>query len=260
MSNVDLTFHENNNQIAIITLNRPEMRHAFNTEVAEKLVALFKQLQHNDQVRVVIITSSTYDAFCSGADLKERKGMTDEAWKQQHQLFEEMFQSLAELKHPTIAAVNGFVLAGGFELALNCDLIIAGKGAKFGLPEVSRGIMPGCGGARLLPKRVPIHIAKEWLYTGRMISAEEALQVGLLNRLVEKEDVLMQAIQIGQHIAKNGPLGVQGVKKVADASTLPANEARLFEIQVYNEVIQSEDRFEGILAFNDKREPQFRGK
>lgn len=260
MSLIQLTIDENCKDVAIVTLNRPEMRHAFNTEVAQRLLAMFKELQNSDEVRVVIITSSTDDAFCSGADLKERKGMTDEAWKQQHKLFEDMFQALAELKQPTIAAVNGFVLAGGFELALNCDCIVAGQGATFGLPEVTRGIMPGCGGARLLPKRVPIHIAKEWLFTGRMISAQEALQAGLLNKLVEKEDVLMESIKLAQQIAKNGPLGVQGVKKVADANTLPANEARMFEIQVYNEVIQSEDRFEGILAFNEKRQPQFRGK
>ena len=260
MSQVQLAMHENCHQIAIVTLNRPEMRHAFNTEVAQTLLALFKQLHNSDEVRVVIITSSTDDAFCSGADLKERKGMTDEEWKQQHKLFEEMFETLAELKQPTIAAVNGFVLAGGFELALNCDCIIAGKGATFGLPEVTRGIMPGCGGARLLPKRVPIHIAKEWLFTGRMISAQEALQAGLLNKLVEQENVLIEAIKLGLQIAKNGPLGVQGVKKIADANTLQANQARMFEIQVYNEVIKSEDRFEGILAFNEKRQPQFRGK
>ena len=120
--------------------------------------------------------------------------------------------------------------------------------------------MPGCGGARLLPKRVPIHIAKEWLFTGRIISAQEAFQASLLNKLVEKEDVLTETIKLAQQIAKNGPLGVQGVKKVADANTLQTDEARLFEIQVYNEVIRSEDRFEGILAFNEKRQPQFRGK
>ena len=119
--------------------------------------------------------------------------------------------------------------------------------------------MPGCGGARLLPKRVPIHIAKEWLFTGRMISADEAFQAGLLNKLVEQEDVLIEAIKLAQQIAKNGPLGVQGVKRIADANTLQADQARMFEIQVYNEVIKSEDRFEGILAFNEKRQPQFRG-
>ena len=260
MSLIQLTFNESCKEVAIVTLNRPEMRHAFNTELAQRLLTVFKELQNSDEVRVVIITSTTDDAFCSGADLKERKGMTDEAWKQQHKLFEDMFQTLAELKHPTIAAVNGYALAGGFELALNCDCMVAGKDATFGLPEVTRGIMPGCGGARLLPKRVPIHIAKEWLFTGRMVSAQEAFQAGLLNKLVEKEDVLTEAIKLAQQIAKNGPLGVQGIKKVADRNTLPENEARLFEIQVYNEVISSEDRFEGILAFNEKRQPQFRGK
>lgn len=124
-----------------------------------------------------------------------------------------MFEALAVLKHPTIAAVKGYALAGGFELALNCDVIIAGKNATFGLPEVTRGIMPGCGAAWLLPKRVPLHIAKEWLFTGRLFSAEEAFQAGLLNRMVEPANVLDEALALANLISQNAPLGVRGVKK-----------------------------------------------
>lgn len=260
MNYIEVSLHKENKHIAIVTLNRPDMRHAFNTLLAEELLQTLRELQQSNQVRVIILCSSTEDAFCSGADLKERKGMTDEDWKKQHKLFEEMFEALAVLKHPTIAAVKGYALAGGFELALNCDLIIAGKNAAFGLPEVTRGIMPGCGAAWLLPKRVPLHIAKEWLFTGRLFSAEEAFQAGLLNRMVEPEKVLDEALALANLICQNAPLGVQGVKKAADASTLPADLARGYEIQIYNEVIASEDRMEGVLAFNEKREPNFKGR
>lgn len=259
MDLIKLNYADESQHIALLILNRPEKRHAFNTQMAQHLLHAIQEIQNNQTIRVVIVTSSTEDAFCSGADLKERRQMSDEEWKQQHKLFEDMFQALAEIKQPTIAAVNGFALAGGFELALNSDLIIAGSGAKFGLTEVTRGIMPGCGGARLLPKRVPLHIAKEWLFTGKMISADEAYHAGLLNKLVPSHDVLNEAITLAKIIAENAPLGVQGVKCVSDASTLQSEEARRFEIDVYNHVIESEDRLEGVLAFNEKRKPQFKG-
>ncbi len=246
-------------QIAVVTLDRPAVRHAFNTAMAEQLVTILTQLK-NEPVRVVILTSSTQDAFCSGADLKERQGMTDEEWKEQHLLFEQMFQALADLPCPTIAAVTGYALAGGFELALNADLIIAGDNVKIGLTEVTRGIMPGGGGAWLLPKRIGQHIAREWLYTGRIIEAPEAHQVGLFNRLVPTEEVMSVAIQLAETIAANAPLGVRGVKKVSAAYTLPVEEAFQLEIDTYNTVITSEDRLEGIRAFNEKRKPIFEGK
>ena len=140
-------------QIALIELNRPEARNAFTTKMAEEILETFESIAKSD-VRVVVLASTNAKAFCSGADLKERDGMTEEEWKAQHKLFEKMFYTIAELPQPVIATVDGYALAGGFEMVLNCDFIIAAESATFGLPEATRGIMPGCGGTRLLPKRV----------------------------------------------------------------------------------------------------------
>lgn len=244
-----------------ITLNRPEMRNAFNTKMVERLLSIFQSITHNAQIHVVILTSSDPMSFCSGADLKERRGMSDEEWQMQHQLFENMMYALEDLPQATIAVVNGFVLAGGFELALNCDLIIASKNAKFGLPEVTRGIMPGCGGARLLPQRVGLHIAKEWLFTGKIVDAQEAYHAGLLNKLVKDTELQSYGLELAYKIVSNASLGVKGTKAVANkALTMNTIEARRYEIDTYNKVIQSEDRLEGVLAFNEKRKPVFKGR
>lgn len=251
--------YEKARQIAIVTMNRPEKKHAFHTEMAQQLLTAFQKMNEGD-VRVVIFTSSTTDAFCSGADLKERKGMSDEAWKEQHHLFEQMFLALAAIKCPTISAMCGYALAGGFELALNTDLLIAGENVKVGLSEVRRGIMPGGGGARLLPKRIPLHIAKEWLFTGRIIEASEAERAGLFNRVVAVDEVMPVALALAEEIANNAPIGVRGVKKVADCYTLPADDAFKLEMDMYEQVIHTADRLEGILAFNEKRQPKFVGR
>jgi enoyl-CoA hydratase len=249
-----------NGMVGEVLLDRPQVKNAFSTAMAKELLETFRSIAESD-VRAVILTSSNPSSFCSGADLKERNHMTEEEWREQHKLFEDMFYALADLPQPTIAVVDGYALAGGFELALNCDMIVAANTATFGLAEVTRGIMPGGGGSRLLPKQIGMHHAKEWLCSGRFIRAEEANRVGLLNRLTESSKLKETAIELADTIARNAPIAVQSCKKaVDDMFGMADSEAREVELVFYNRCIDTEDRLEGVRAFNEKRPPRFTGE
>jgi len=248
--------------VLLIRLNRPEVRNAFNTQMGRELLDLWTRLSEDaGDWRCAVITGAGEQAFCAGADLKERKGMTQEAWRAQHELFERAFWALGDLPLPIIAAVNGPAYAGGLELALMCDFIYAARTARFALTETSLGIIPGAGGTQNLPRAVGERRAKEIIMSARPFSAEDAHAWGMVNRLCEAGEVVHAALDTASAIAANAPLAVKQAKKsIRYGSQMEIRTAYRFEVEAYSQLIDTDDRREGILAFNEKRKPQFKGQ
>lgn len=248
--------------VLLVTLNRPAVANALNTQMGVELRDLWVELGRDPgDTRAVVLTGSGSKAFCAGGDLKERNGMTVEAWQRQHEVFEEAFWTLMELPVPVIAAVNGHAYAGGLEMALSCDFAYAVPGARFALTEVTIGIMPGAGGTQNLPRAVGERRAKEIILTGRPFSAAEALEWGVLNRIVEPGQLLGAAIDTAKTIAGNAPMSIRQAKKSIHLGLQCDLRTGLrLEVEAYNRLIGTEDRLEGIRAFNEKRKPQFRNR
>ena len=247
--------------VVTVTLNRPEQHNAMNTAMGEDLLACFTALASDPDVRVVILTGGGDRAFCAGGDLKERNGMTDEAWRAQHVIFEQAAMRLLRCPVPVIAAVEGFALAGGCELAILSDFIVAGDTAVFGVPETTLGIFPGIGGTQLLPRVLGAPLAKELIFTGRRMKADEARAVGLVNHLVPAGQAKAKAREIAETIARNGPIAVRQAKKaIAYGSETDLETAMILAIEAYNATVVTEDRLEGVRAFNEKRRPQYKGR
>ena len=194
--------------VVTVTLNRPEQMNAMNTAMGEDLRACFDGFQRDADARAIVFTGAGDRAFCAGGDLKERNEMTDETWRAQHVIFEQAAFRVLRCPLPVIAAVEGFALAGGCELAILSDFIVASETAVFGVPETTLGIFPGIGGTQLLPRIIGAPLAKELIFTGRRMRADEAKAAGLVNRLVPKGQARATAIEIATTIAANGPIAV----------------------------------------------------
>jgi enoyl-CoA hydratase len=247
--------------VLLATLDRPEVANAFNPQAALDLIALFESLRPDGPQRCIVVTGAGDRAFCAGADLKERSGLSDAQWHAQHATFERMFRSVLDCPLPVIAAVNGAAYAGGLELVLCCDFAYASRAARFALTEVSLGIMPGGGGTQTLPRAVGERRAKELILAARPFTAEEALAWGVVNRLCEPGRVVDEAVEVATRIALNAPLSVRAAKRAIAAGLQTDLRAGLaLEIEAYNQLVGTEDRREGIRAFNDKRKPAFKGR
>jgi len=247
--------------LVTVTLNRPEQMNAMNTAMGEDLVACFTALAADADARAIVFTGSGDKAFCAGGDLKERNGMTDETWRAQHVIFEQGAMRILRCPVPVIAAVEGFALAGGCELALLSDFIVASETAVFGVPETTLGIFPGIGGTQLLPRLVGAPLAKELIFTGRRMKSDEAKACGLINHLVPAGHAKAKATELAASIARNGPIAVRQAKKaIAYGSETDLETAMILAIEAYNATVVTEDRLEGVRAFNEKRRPQFKGR
>ena len=232
-----------------------------NTAMGEDLLACFRGPAVGSETRAVVFTGAGDRAFCVGGDLKEREGMPDETWRAQHVIFEQAAFRVLRCPVPVIAAVEGFALAGGCELAILSDFIVAGDTAVFGVPETTIGLFPGIGGTQLLPRILGAPLAKELIFTGRRMKADEAKAVGLINHLVPAGQAREKAAQIAATIAGNGPIAIRQAKKaIAYGAETDLDTAMILAIEAYNATVVTEDRVEGVRAFNEKRKPVFKGK
>jgi enoyl-CoA hydratase/carnithine racemase len=245
-----------------VTMNRPEASNAMNTQMMTELRDCFADLYvHEDRARCLILTGAGPKAFCAGADLKERNGMSDETWRRQHAIVEQTIRAMLNCPVPIIAAVNGAAYAGGCELALACDFIYAAEHARFAQTEVALGIIPGAMGTQNLGRGVGVRRAKEIILTGTPFSAADALAWGLVNRVLAGDQLLSEVLAVASRIASNAPVAVRQAKKSIDKSEdLSRADGYSFEIEAYNRTVGTEDRLEGIRAFNEKRKPQFKGR
>lgn len=244
-----------------IQFNRPEAMNALNTQMAKDLIGAAQELALDGSIWVVGLTSTSDKCFGVGADLKERKDMTAEQIARQRVLFTRAMAALKDLTQPLLAGVKGFALGGGFEFALLADMIIAGENAQFGLPEVRVGLIPGNGGTQNLPRLIGKNRAKEMIFTGKRITAREALAMGIVTRVVPVEQVEEALRSLAGEICANAPIAVRQAKKAIDLGmNVDLDTGIEIEMQVYNVNLPTEDRQEGIRAFNEKRPPRWQNR
>jgi enoyl-CoA hydratase/carnithine racemase len=244
--------------IATVTLNRPERYNALGSRIVDELGEALESIEGAGEVRAMVLTGAGDKAFCSGVDLKERAEMdADGRWSHNRALgtFAERF---ARLQVPTIAALNGLAFGGGLEIALACDFRVAAEGARFALPEVGIGIVPGAGGTQRLPRLIGATKAKELILTGRRISAEDALDMGLVSKVVPRSSLMEEARSLAEEIASNSPLAVAYAKAAVDlASETTIEQGLRYETAAIRATLTSEDYKIGLAAFAEKRTPEF---
>jgi len=246
----------------LVTLNRPEVANAMNTQMGLDLLEVFDGFcAAPNKQRCIVLTGAGARAFCAGGDLKQRNGMSDEMWQDQHLIFERMIRAMVVCPVPIIAAVNGAAYAGGLEIALCTDFIYAAEHARFALTEVTLGIMPGAGGTQNLPRAVGARRAKEILLTGRPFSAQQAFEWGMVNRICKAESLVAEAFETASVICENAPISTRQIKQSVNVGlSTDLQSGMMFEIEAYNRMVPTEDRREGILAFNEKRKPIYKGR
>jgi enoyl-CoA hydratase/carnithine racemase len=260
MSDLVLVERASEPGIALLTLNRPEVLNALSTALIERLDMALSEVAANPAVRAVVLTGAGGRAFCAGMDLKERAGMTAPEIARQRRRLIAVLGYLHRFSKPTVAAVAGAAMGGGFELALCCDLLVAAEDARFALPEVRVGIMPAGGGTHTLTWLVGPARARDLILTGRSLPAAEAHQWGIVARLVAADEVVSRAVALAAEIARGAPIGLRQAKAAIRRAHRVLGAGLDEEDELYQAVLDSEDRVEGFRAFTEKRSPHFQGR
>ncbi len=247
--------------IGVLTINRPKSLNALNMETLKEIQIAVQEVKDHSEAKVLILTGTGEKAFVAGADITEMKEMNSLQAVQFSKLGHLTLRMIQDLDQPVIAAVNGFALGGGSEIALACDFIYASENARFGLPEVTLGVFPGFGGTQRLPRLIGKGKAKELIFTGRMISAPEALQLGIVNRVFPQASLMEETKKVAAQIAANGAIGVRLAKRVMETGfNMNLEEACRLESYAFGVSFATEDQKEGMTAFVEKRKPNFKGR
>ncbi len=249
------------NGVVQLTLNRPAVMNAFNFEMLRALAGAVEALRFRSDVRVVVITGTGEKAFCAGADLKERAGLSPVQVKEFIFTIRSLFTTIEDLNKPVIAAVNGIALGGGTELALACDIRLAAANASMGLTETRLAIIPGAGGTQRLPRLVGRGKAKELIFTGKRVSADEALSIGLVNQVCAPEALLEACAAMAAEICETGPIAIEQAKyAINQGLETDLHTGLAIESNAYWLTIPTKDRLEGLAAFREKRKPVYKGE
>ncbi|XP_072919093.1 LOW QUALITY PROTEIN: enoyl-CoA hydratase domain-containing protein 2, mitochondrial [Hemitrygon akajei] len=256
---------DSNSGIATVLMNRPHARNSLGKVFVMQLEEVVENLQKDKSVRVVLFKSQIKGVFCAGADLKERAQMSNTEVGQFVHKLRSLMSNIASLPMPTIAAIDGYALGGGLELALACDLRVAASSAKMGLIEVTRGLLPGAGGSQRLPRTVGIGKAKELIFTGRQVDGEQAESIGLVNAVVTQNDLgdaaYQKALNLAREILPQGPVALKMAKQAINRGIeVDITSGMAVEEMCYAQVIPTKDRLEGMAAFKEKRLPHFTGE
>ena len=251
---------EKKNGIGYVTVNRPEALNALNDSVIEELDSVFRAIDRDDEVRVVIITGAGR-AFVAGADIAQMSRLDGSEGRVMSMRGQKVMEFIEFMDKPVIAAVNGFALGGGNELSMACDIRIASEAAKFGQPEVNLGIIPGYGGTQRLPRLVGKGMAKKLIYSAEMIDAEEAYRIGLVDEVVPAEELMEAAEKLAKTIMSKAPIAIKMAKvAINNGMNTDLKTGVQFEAEAYTSTFVSEDRVEGMKAFVEKRPAEFKNK
>jgi len=247
--------------VVIVTLNRPDKMNALNKEILEEFKKLIDVLETDRTARVIVLTATGEKAFCVGADLKERQGMNEKDVLLRLEMVRALYLRWERLAIPSIAALNGLALGGGLELALVCDLRIAAEHVQVGLPETELAIIPGNGGTQRLTRTIGMSRAMEMVLLSKKLSAAEAYQWGILNKVVPAAQVMKEAMAWATKLSEAGPIAIQQAKRAIQRGREKSwEEALQWEVECYRPCLYSKDRLEGLRAFSEKRKPQYQGE